>query len=154
MEKLVFKTTINASREKVWEVLFGVETYPLWATIFSEGSMVKTDWKKGSKALFLGPDNKGMVSEISESIAPSYLSITHLGMYDNGVEDFDSEAVKPWAGATENYTLSETAEGTALMVDMMITADYQDYFEETWPKALAKIKELAEQNEVIPPVVV
>ena len=40
-----FKIEINASREKVWDVLFGKETYPQWTTVFSEGSMVETDWQ-------------------------------------------------------------------------------------------------------------
>lgn len=153
MEKLLFKTTINASREKVWDVLFGTATYPLWTAIFSEGSAVTTDWKKGSRALFHDGNNKGMIAEISENIYPSYLGITHLGMYDNGVEDFDSEEVKPWAGATENYSLTAVEGGTELGIDIMITPAYKDYFMQTWPKALDKVKELAEQN-VVPPVVV
>lgn len=149
MEQFTFKTAINASREKVWNILFGKTTYPIWAAIFSEGSDAETDWKKGSRALFLDQSGKGMVSKIEESIPHSYLSIIHLGMYDNGVEDLDSEEVKKWAGATENYTLTDKDGETVLMIDMSITAEFKDYFEETWPKALAKVKELAE----LPPVV-
>lgn len=154
MEKFVFKTEINATREKVWNVLFGEETYPIWTAVFSEGSSVKTDWKKGSRALFLDSTGKGMVSRIEESDPYTYLSITHLGMYDNGVEDLDSEEVKKWAGAVENYTLTDVDGQTLLTIDMSITAEFKDYFQQTWPKALAKVKELAEQAEVIPPVVV
>ena len=36
---------------------------------------------------------------------------------------------------------------TELIVDMDITDDYKDYFEKTWPKALTKVKELAEKNK-------
>ena len=154
MEQFTFKTAINASRERVWDILFGKTTYPIWAAIFSEGSDAETDWKKGSRALFLDQSGKGMVSKIEESIPHSYLSIIHLGMYDNGVEDLDSEEVKKWTGATENYTLTDKNGETELTIDMSITAEFKDYFEEAWPKALAKIKELAEQPEVVPPVVV
>lgn len=52
MEKIKFKTTINAAKEQVWDVLFGVETYPKWTAVFAEGSQVETDWKKGSRAFF------------------------------------------------------------------------------------------------------
>ncbi|WP_379089092.1 SRPBCC domain-containing protein [Pedobacter sp. UC225_65] len=154
MENFAFKIEINATRERVWDILFGAETYPLWTAVFSEGSHAETDWKKGSRALFLGSEGKGMVSRIEESTPYSYLSITHLGMYDNGVEDFDSEEVKKWAGAIEDYTLTEVGGQTLLTIDMSITAEFEDYFQQTWPKALAKVKELAEQAEVIPPVVV
>ena len=39
-----FNIEINAGREKVWDVLFGEQTYPLWTAAFSEGSKVITDW--------------------------------------------------------------------------------------------------------------
>lgn len=154
MKNFAFKIEINATRERVWNILFGATTYPLWAAVFSEGSCAETDWKKGSRALFLDSNGKGMLSRIEESTPYSFLSITHLGMYDNGVEDFDSEEVKKWAGAIEDYTLTEVGDQTLLTIDMSITADFEDYFQQTWPKALAKVKELAEQAEVIPPVVV
>ena len=31
-------------------------------------------------------------------------------------------------------------------VDMDVTDEYKDYFKETWPKALDKLKQLAEKN--------
>ncbi len=155
-----FNIEINASREKVWDVLFGEKTYPIWTTAFSEGSSVQTDWKKGSKALFLDSSNRGMVSKIVENVPNEFMSIEHLGMYDNGVEDYDSEQVKSWAGAKENYTLTDLGGKTNLDIFMEMDESEEnkqmiDMFAEMWPKALAKVKELAEtETEVIPPVVV
>ena len=148
MEKMTFKTEINATAEKVWSVLFGETTYPLWANVFSEGSKAETDWKKGSKALFIDPSNRGMVSKIAESIPYKFLSIEHLGMYDNGKEDYESEEVKKWAGAMENYTLEEENGKTKLTIHMDMNNDPNmvAFFEKTWPTALAKVKELAEQD--------
>ena len=45
MEKQEFKISINAPREKVWEVLWNDTTYPAWTAVFSEGSHAVTDWK-------------------------------------------------------------------------------------------------------------
>lgn len=53
-----FNVEINASKEKVWDVLLGKETYPQWTKTFSEDSNVITDWQKGSKALFHDGNNK------------------------------------------------------------------------------------------------
>lgn len=144
-----FNIEINATREKVWDVLFGKETYPKWTTVFSEGSKVETDWKKGSKALFIDESNRGMVSRIAENVPNEFMSIEHLGMYDNGVEDYDSEDVKMWAGAKENYTLTETDGKTALNIFMEMDESEAnkpmiDMFAGMWPKALLKVKELAE----------
>lgn len=144
-----FNIQINATREKVWDVLFGKETYPLWTTAFSEGSKVETDWKKGSKALFIDESNRGMVSKIADNIPNKYMSIEHLGMYDNGVEDYESEHVKMWAGAKENYTLTEADGKTTLDIFMEMDESEKnkpmiDMFAKMWPKALAKVKELAE----------
>jgi uncharacterized protein YndB with AHSA1/START domain len=145
-----FNIEINASREKVWDVLFGEETYPLWTTAFSEGSKVETDWQKGSKALFIDQSNRGMVSRIAENVPNEYMSIEHLGMYDNGAEDFESEEVKRWAGAKENYTLTDLGGKTNLHIFMEMEESEEnkqmiEMFAGMWPKALAKVKELAEK---------
>jgi uncharacterized protein YndB with AHSA1/START domain len=66
MERKEYQTRIKASREKVWEVLWGNETYPQWTSAFSEGSKVETTWEEGGKVLFLNGDNEGMVSRIAE----------------------------------------------------------------------------------------
>lgn len=146
MEKQKFKIAIDASREKVWNVLWGDDSYRAWTAAFAEGSHVKTDWKKGSKALFLNAKNEGMVSTIAENRPNEFMSIKHLGVVKNGVEDLHSEKTKEWAGALENYTLRTVNGKTELTVDMDITDEYKDYFQKTWPKALNKLKELAEKN--------
>ena len=146
MEKLTFKVTIDAPREKVWEILWNDASYQAWTSVFAEGSRAETDWKKGSKVLFLDGKNDGMVSTIVENIPNEFMSFKHLGGVKNGVEDLDSEKVKEWSGGTENYTLKTVNGKTELTVDMDVTDEYKDYFEKTWPKALDKLKELAEKN--------
>ncbi|UCS91701.1 SRPBCC domain-containing protein [Echinicola marina] len=146
MTKQNFKITINANPEQVWKVLWDNDSYRRWAAEFSEGSYAATDWKAGSKALFLGPDETGMVSKIQANIPFKYMSIEHLGIVENDKEDTSSPEARKWAGAMENYTLTNPEVGkTVLSVDMDILDSFLDYFVETWPKALQKVKELAEK---------
>ena len=146
MEKQEFKITIDAPREKVWGILWDDANYREWTSVFAEGSRAETDWKKGSKVLFLDGQGSGMVSRIADNVPNEYMSIEHLGYVKDGVEDTQSDKVKEWAGAHENYTLKNVDGKTELKVDMDITEEYKSYFEQTWPKALDKIKSLAERN--------
>ncbi len=144
MERIYFKIEIDAPKEKVWNVLLGETTYPVWTAPFAEGSRVITDWQIGSKALFVNAEGDGMISKIAEHIPNEYISIHHLGMYMNGLEDYESEEVKKWTGAIENYKLSTKDGKSLLSVELDTTEDHKSYFEEKWPIALEKVKELAE----------
>ena len=146
MEKLKFTTNIRAPRKKVWDVMLNDDTYRIWASVFMPGSYAETDWKEGSKALFLGQDGSGMVSRIEKNIPNEYLSIQHLGFIKDGVEDLTSEKVKQWSGAHENYTLKENNGVTEVLVELDSDDEFKDYFGSTWPKALEKVKELSEKN--------
>lgn len=146
MKKLEFSIKINASPQKVWDIIIGKDTYNQWTTVFAEGSTVETDWKKGSKALFLDGKGSGMVSEIAESIPGKFLSIHHLGEVRDGVEDLTTYEGEEWGNALENYTLKEVDGKTVWLVEMDMSEEYAQYMEDTWPLALAKVKELAEKN--------
>jgi hypothetical protein len=143
-----FNITINAPKEKVWHALWDDTNYRAWASAFAEGSWAKTDdWKKGSKVLFLGNEGSGMVSQIEDNIPNEYMSIKHLGMVKDGVEDTTSSEIQQWAGAMENYRLKEVNGKTELNVFMTsdgMEKQMLDYFSGTWPKALDKLKAIAE----------
>jgi hypothetical protein len=145
-----YSITINAPREKVWKTLWDNATYKEWTAPFNESSSsrAETDWKKGSKVLFLDDKNEGMASEITENIPNEYMGITHKGIVLKGAEDYNSEEAKKWAGSHENYTLKTVNGATELKVEMggaEIPKEFQDYFANAWPKALNKLKEIAEQ---------
>jgi len=145
MEKLVFSTSINATPEKVWNILWTDATYRKWTTAFMEGSYAVTDWKEGSKVLFLDGKGMGMVSRIAVNQPNEYMSIEHLGEVKDGVEDTTSDRVKAWAGAHENYTLKKINDQTELTIDMDISEEFKEMFAQIWPKALANVKQLSEQ---------
>ena len=88
-----------------------------------------------------------MISEIAESIYPEFISIRHLGYIIMGVEDTTSDAVKKWAPSYENYTLSKIGDDlTEFKLSMDVVDEWYDMFLEMWPKAMAKLKEVAESN--------
>ena len=147
MEKINFSANINAPREKVWGVLWNDDSYREWTSAFAEGSYAETDnWKEGSKVLFLSPGGNGMVSRVASNKPNEFMSFEHLGEVKNGVEDTESDRVKGWKGAKENYTLTDESGKTKLLVEMDSTDEFKDYFLKTWPLALQKLKELAEKN--------
>src|SRR3989344_7091340 len=161
MQKLHFSIQINTPKEKVWHMMLDDKPYREWTTAFSPGSYYKGDWKKGSKILFLGTDLKtgeeaGMVSRIAENKQYEYISIEHLGLYQNGVEDTTSEEAKKWAPAFENYSFKDkdpsvdstgspqanSKQGrTELSVHIDTTEEMMEMFKKMWPEALNKLKE-------------
>ena len=145
MEKLKFKTVIDAAPEKIWNVLWNDDTYRQWTSAFAEGSYAETDRKQGSKVLFLDGNGRGMVSRIAENRPNEYMSIEHLGEIIDGVEDTTSDKIKEWAGAHENYTLKKIDGKTELTIDMDINEEFKEMFEGMWPKALKNLKSLCEE---------
>jgi hypothetical protein len=150
MQKLHFSIIINAPKEKVWHTMLEDKTYREWTAAFNPGSYYKGDWNKGSKILFLGPDPEtgiegGMVSWIAENKPYEHISIEHLGIVKNGVEDTTSEEAKKWAPAFENYTFKEKDGATEVLVDMDIDEKEAEIFNKMWPDALQRLKAIAER---------
>jgi len=144
MKRLNFSIQISASKEKVWNVLWEDVTYRKWTSTFSEGSYAISDWKEGSKILFLSPNGEGMFSTIAKKIPYEFMSFKHLGTVKGGEEQTDNEETKKWSGAMENYSLDDKNGVTELRVTMDITEDHEQYFKDTFPKALESVKALAE----------
>ena len=148
MHNLHFSIVINAPNDKVWKTMLDKKTYEIWTNEFAPGSTYRGDWSKGSKMLFIGPGENGemgMVSRIKENKLYDFISIEHIGVVNEGKEDTASKDVKNWAGALENYTFKEKDSKTELIVDMDIVEEYKEMFESSWPKALNKLKEIAEK---------
>lgn len=131
-------------------MLISADTYKDWTSVFNEGgSTFQGNWEKGSKMLFIGPDPEtgvegGMVSIIAENIPNEFISIKHIGIWNNGEEDTTSEEAKKWAPAFENYTFKEEDGVTEVQVDLDMMDEYVEMFEEMWPKSLERLKELCE----------
>ena len=144
MKKLQFTITINAPKEKVWSIMLDQEGYKLWTAEFMVGSYYEGSWNKGEKIKFLAPNGGGITSVIAENKPYEFISIKHLGYIKDGIEDTESPEIKAWAPAFENYTFGEHDGVTEVKVDISITSEFEEYLEETWPKALAKLKTICE----------
>ena len=150
MQKLRFSTLIDAPKQKVWHTMLDDATYRDWTQTFNPGSYYKGDWSKGSRILFLGPDPEtgeegGMVARIAENRPYEFVSIEHLGIIEDGKEDTTSEAVRNWTPAFEDYAFKEQDGTTELVVEMDVADEYVEPFQQMWPNALQKLKELAEK---------
>ncbi len=121
------------------------ETYRRWTSAFTEGSYYEGSWEEGSKILFLDPDGNGMVAKIAENRPHEFVSIEMVGFVQKGVEDTESDGAQAMAGAHENYTLKESDGKTEVQVDMDSSDEYYAVFDEMWPRALKKLKELCEK---------
>jgi len=142
MKRHKFDITINASRQKVWDILWTKDTYQKWTSVFSEGSTLETDWKEGSKILFTDGKGSGMVSQIVSNKPPEFMSFKHLGEMKAGIEDVSGG--QAWSGSLENYSLKEANGKTTLEVELDIVDEFKDYFMDKFPQALKQVKELAE----------
>lgn len=152
MKKLQFKVSINAPTDKVYDTMLGISnksTYEQWTALFNPTSTYEGNWTKGSKILFIGTDEKGekggMVSEISDNIPNQFISIRHYGLVKADVEITEGPEVEKWANGFENYTFVENNGTTTVTVDLDTTEDFLGYINETYPKALDKLKEICEK---------
>ena len=149
MQKLHFSIFINAPVEKVWDTMLEDETYRKWTEAFSPGSYYKGSWEKGAEIRFVGPNHEtgkdeGMIARIAENRLHEFISIEHIGMILNGVDDTTSEKVKAWLPAFENYTFVPKDGGTEVQVDLDVDDEYAVMFKEMWPKGLETLKTLCE----------
>lgn len=151
MRRMHFEILIHAKPEQVWNAIIEDRKYREWTSSFQEGSYFEGSWNKGDKIQFLSINEKGekegMFSEVTESKKPSFISIKHLGIILGGKEDTTSETAKKWAQAYEKYTLTQQGENTKFEVDADTEESMYDMFKDTWPKALEKLKQIAEQHD-------
>lgn len=147
-DSMHFEIEIESPVSKVFDLMLADKSYRDWTSVFSPGSYYRGDWTKGSKILFLGPgqDGKegGMVSRIVENVKNKYVSIEHLGLYSDGHEITSGPIAESFEGVTENYSFVDKEGKTLIKVDMVTGGEYKEMFQEMWPKALQRLKEICE----------
>src|SRR5215467_8402157 len=141
MKKQKFSITINAPASTVWNALWDETNYRKWTSAFAEGSHAVSDWNEGSKILFLDGKGDGMFSIIERKIPDKQMSFKHRGVVVKGTERPKN---KEWANATENYYLTENGDVTELNVELDLIEEFEQYFKETFPKALDLVKQISE----------
>ncbi len=73
-----------------------------------------------------------------------FVDVEHVGVVADGEEDTDSAEVQKWAGARERYTFQRRQLENQTLVEMKITEEDAGTFEDTWPRALEKLRALVE----------
>ena len=144
LKRIQFSATISAPVAMVYELMIAPDSYRDWTSAFAEGSRYEGSWEEGQRIYFIAQTEGGMVSEIAENRRNEFISIKHLGYIVNGVEDTESDAIRTWAPAYENYTFQAAPEGTRLIVDQDVIPEFESYLTDAWPKALARLKALCE----------
>lgn len=152
MKKVTFTKQINATANKVYETMLGLHnksTYEYWTSVFNPTCTYEGSWDKGSEIHFIGIDENGkkggIASEILEHQIAKYISIKHFGFIDGDTIITEGEQVEKWSGGQENYTFQEKNGITSLIVEIDTIDEYEDYFNNTYPNALEKLKEISEK---------
>jgi hypothetical protein len=143
-----YKVSIAAPREVVWNSLWEDTSYRDWTSEFAPGSHAITDWKKGSNIQFLDGNGQGMFSKVADRRDNEFMSIKHLGMIVNGVEQPNAAGSDEWEGY-ENYTIRQNGNDSELTVDLQfgdVPQQHIDEFDKIFPKALNRLKRLAEEK--------
>lgn len=145
MKELQFSVDIHATRERVWDTLWQDATFCDWASIIDPGTYMVGELKVGNEVQYISSENGYGVTSLVEKLVPSeFVLLKHSAdTQGNGKQ----EREKQWTGGAESYSLTQIGDITTLTVALDVPLELEDYFKNTYPKALARIKELAEKME-------
>jgi len=146
MKTLEYKIDIAAPRKKVWETMLNADTYREWTDVAWPGSLYKGEWKQGENIRFISKDESGTMAALEEVKPYERVRAKHVAvLLPGGVEDRTSDMAKGWVGITEDYTFVEKGGTTQVVVNIKTNPDWAKMFDDGWPKALAKLKEISEE---------
>lgn len=140
MNKLEFSIEIKASKEKVWESLWTDQNYRKWTALFLPGSYYEGELKENSDVRFLSPGGHGLFAMVEKIIPFQSMHFLHFGLIIDNISQektFKDDSI-------EQYDLYEIADGTRLTVKLKTEEEYTTYFNNSFPRALAVVKEIAE----------
>lgn len=140
MERLIFKTQINATPEKVWQVLFTQDFYKKWSSAMNEGTYFEGNWQEGTVIKFLDPKNNGMYNLIEKNIPNKILKMKHLGWILQG-----ELSPQNWEESTITYNVENAEDGTLLTAEVNALDEFVDFFNSRYPKNFELIKQLSEE---------
>lgn len=149
IKTFTYKTTINSSKEKVFVTLTDKDLYPRWTLPWGENMTYSGDWKMGTHITFYSELEGGTKAFIDNIILNEAIEMTHVAMVDKDhieIANLD-ETMKKWIGSKENYYFKAIDENTTELKVIMITDEvFQEMYDGTFPKALAIIKDMSENN--------
>jgi len=145
MQKQQFSIKIKAPRERVWNTLWEDKTLRDWANIIDEGMYMVGEMKEGNEVQFISSvSGYGVTSLVEKLVQNEFVSFRQMADTKNSGE---REREKEWTGGTESYSLAENDGVTTLTVDIDVPPGQEETFKVRFPKALERVKILAEKKE-------
>ncbi|MFA5800845.1 MAG: SRPBCC domain-containing protein [Thermoleophilia bacterium] len=145
MQKMKFSIEIIAPRENVWKTLWENESFRDWASIVDEGTYMVGEMKAGNKVQFISSVSGYGVTSLIEKLVPNEFAV--FRQMTDTKESGEQEREKEWAGGTESYSLAEKDGVTTLTVEFDVPRGQEETFKVRFPKALERVKILAETRE-------
>jgi hypothetical protein len=143
MKEMEFSIDIHATKERVWDTLWQDETFREWADIIDPGTHMVGDLKVGNEIQYISGNGYGVTSLVEKLNEGEYLLLRHSA---DTKEDGKLEREKQWTGGKESYSLKEKDGITTLTLASDVPLELEEYFKNTYPKVLEKIKVLAEKQ--------
>lgn len=142
MNELRFQVAISANKKAVWDTLWQDETFRQWAGLIDPGTYMVGELKQGNEVEFISAENGYGVTSLVEKLTPyEFLLLRHSAdTQDSGQQERERE----WTGGAESYALSEQDGATTLTATLDVPIELEEYFKNNYPKALRRVKELAE----------
>lgn len=151
MKRLHFTQDIHASAQNVYESMLGLHdkaSYQYWTAVFNPSSTYEGSWDQGSKIQFIGQDEAGnpggMASEIIAHRPNEYVAIRYYGFVNGDQIITTGEQAEKFAGSQEIYSFKEQNGITTVTVELDSIAEYVEYFNQQYPKALALLQAYCE----------
>jgi uncharacterized protein YndB with AHSA1/START domain len=143
MKELQFSVLINAPKQKVWDTLWQDGTFREWAGIIDPGTHKVGELKEGNEIQFISGNGYGVTSLVEKLVAGEYVLLRHQA---DTQEEGKQEREKEWTGGNENYALLEKEGVTTLTAEFDVPPELEEYFRDNYPKALERVKVLAERK--------
>lgn len=141
MNEAQFSIEIKATKEQVWDTLWQDKSLREWAGIIDPGTHLVGDMKEGNEVQFISANGYGVTSLVEKLILNEFLLLKHQ---TDTQEDGKRERENEWSGGKESYSLVEENGVTTLTVVFDVPPGMEEYFKVNYPRALARVKELAE----------
>ncbi len=135
---------INASKEKVWQVLWDDQTLRDWANIIDEGTYMEGKLQEGNEVNFMSASGFGVTSRVEKLIPHKHVSFRQIADIKVGKDGSIEKRDKQWAGGTEKYELEESNGKVTLSVTQDVPDELVEIFNNRIPQALERVKVLAE----------
>lgn len=144
MKQMQFSIDIHATKEKVWNTLWQNETFRQWASIIDPETYMVGDLKVGNEIQFISSSSGYGVTSLVKELSPNeFVLLRHNADTQN---EGKQEREKQWTGGQESYSLVEKNGITTLTVTFDIPLELEKEFKVSYPKALERVKVLAERS--------